>query len=169
MSEFETRVPTAMDMYDDLRRRRREGRFANPIARGKATTMPGMRMRPGDREDHAAQRELDERERALRHQVLAAYLQAESAGLTTAIIDAEGFRAMTELRKVNQVLREHGFQGPLGAAGVEDVFAWAGTVQLHEDEAALLLRMAEAAASEFPEFSSQECQDVLSRLREGQS
>lgn len=124
-----------------------------------------MRVPEGDRDDQARQRELDDREHAARRQVLGAYLHVEAIGLTSAIIDAEGFRAMTELRRVNKVLQEHGFLGPLGAAGVEDVFTWAGVVQLHEDEAALLLEMALAAARGSAMFSGPEYQEVLDRLR----
>lgn len=46
MSEFEVPVPSAMDMYDALCRRHREGRFADLIDRERAAAMAAEEQPP---------------------------------------------------------------------------------------------------------------------------
>lgn len=114
-------------------------------------------------------RDLEDREYDARMALIRAYLSVPAGELAQAVIESEAFKAIAELRRVNELLREHGFQGPLGARGVEDVFTAMGKAQLHQDEVQLTLEMAEAAVSLGGQFSDQAYQDVLGMLRSAAS
>lgn len=124
-----------------------------------------MRASQGDRDDYQRMRDLDEQERRARRELIDGYLRIPAAGLARAVVESEGFNAIVALRKVNKVLRENGFEYPLGAQGVEDLITHLGVAQLHEDQLPLVLEMAEHAMENDDRFSGQEYRDVVHYLR----
>jgi hypothetical protein len=124
-----------------------------------------VRVSAEDRDEYKRMRDIDDREHAARKALIDGYLAIPAAGLARAVVESEGFAAIAALRRVNNVLRENGFQYPLGAQGVEDLISHMGKIQLHEDELQLTLEMAEAAVSLGGQFEAQEYQDVLARLQ----
>lgn len=115
-----------------------------------------------NRDEEHRQRELRYEERAARDQVVVAYLAAKD-GLAKAVLDTEAHEAMTELRKINAVLREHGYESPLGAAGVEDVFTNMGEVQLHEEEVPVALHLMRLGADALVTYPEDAAEDKIAR------
>ncbi len=123
-----------------------------------------MRASQEDLDNYKAQRDREDREYRARQALIDAYLAVPAAGLSRAVIETEGFKAIAELRKVNKALREAGFEHPLGAQGVEDVIGHLGEAQLHEDQLGLVLEMIDAVAAD-DRFQGQDHQDVIYYLR----
>lgn len=124
-----------------------------------------MRASQDGRDDDGKRLELEEREHRARRSLLDAYLAVPSAGLMRAVVESEGFKAIAELRRVNAVLRENGFHGPLGAAGVGDMAASRGRVRFYEDELPLLLAIVEGADDGFS-FQEPEYQRIIRKVRD---
>lgn len=115
-----------------------------------------------NRDEEHRQRQLRYEEANARDQLVCAYLAAKD-GLARAVLDAEAHEAMTGLRRVNEVLREHGYKSPLGAAGVEDVFAHMGEVQLHEEEVPVALHLMRLGADALVTYPEDKIEDKIVR------
>jgi hypothetical protein len=60
-------------------------------------------------------------------------VRRRTASLLDALAGRDQTESSIELRKINQLLHQEGFDYPQGAAGVADLIQHMGAVQLHED------------------------------------